>query len=497
CHVVYANDRDAVHSGPYARFGHLGKSFTDDPAIPKNEPGHPIRHRLTRAIPSSQCMVCHMHQPNQFINTYYGFNMWDYESDGAFLWPKEQKDPTEEEKRLSLNHNPEAAAAHGLWTDRSFLAHVSELNPQLQNTQFADYHGHGWIFKAVFKRDRKGNLLDKDNNPVPFTDPDRFKKAVHLMDIHLEKGMHCVDCHFSRDAHGGGNKLYGEDADAIEIGGEDWHGTVEAPARPKTPGPAAPPGGTDLLAGTTPFGRQRFVWRDGRLFQRSMLDKDLEWEVVQVLDSITPGDPHYNEKARLAKTLQKDGKTWGHGDVEEASLAHSNDKMTCFSCHSSWMTSCFGCHLPQEANQKSERYHYEGDFTRQYSSYNPQVVREDVFMLGLHGTDKNHKIAPIRSSSALVLSSVNINRQRFYIQQPPISTSGFSSQAFNPHFPHTVRTAETKTCTDCHISARNDNNAWMSQLLTLGTNYVNFMGRFAWVAEGDEGFEAVGITEWD
>ncbi len=228
-----------------------------------------------------------------------------------------------------------------------------------------------------------------------------------------------------------------------------------------------------------------------------MLDRDLEWEVKQVLDTITPGNLHYNEKARLAKTIQKDGKTWGQSGVEEARLAHSNDKMTCFSCHSSWMTSCFGCHLPQEANQKAERYHYEGGDTRQYSSYNPQVVREDVYMLGVHGTTKNHKIAPVRSSSALILSSVNLNRQRFYIQQPPISTPGFSSQAFNPHFPHTVRTTETKLCADCHVSTLNNNNAWMAQLLTLGTNFVNFMGRFAWVAEGEEGFEAVAITEWD
>lgn len=497
CHAIYANDRDPVRSGPYARFGHWGKSFTKDPTIPKDEPGHPIQHLLTRAIPSSQCMVCHMHQPNQFINTYYGFNMWDYESDGEFLWPKEQKNPTEEEKRISLNHNPEGAAVRGLWTDVHFLARVSEFNPQLKHTQFADYHGHGWVFKGVFKRDRKGNLLDKDGNLVDFADPQKFQKAVHLMDIHLEKGMHCVDCHFSRDAHGDGSKLYGEYASAVEISCEDCHGTIKARATLKTSGPAAPPGGTDLLLGTTPFGRPRFVWRGERLIQRSMLDPNLEWEVKQVFDTITLGHPHYNEKARLAKTIQRDGKTWGRRDVAESQLAHSNEKMTCFACHSSWMTSCFGCHLPQEANQKSEQYHYEGGFFRQYSSYNPQVVREDVIMLGVHGTNKNHRIAPVRSSSALVLSSVNLNRQRFYIQQPPISTPGYSSQAFNPHFPHTVRTVETQKCTDCHVSAANDNNAWMAQLLTLGTNFVNFMGRFAWVAEGKEGFEAVGVTEWE
>jgi hypothetical protein len=117
-------------------------------------------------------------------------------------------------------------------------------------------------------------------------------------------------------------------------------------------------------------------------------------------------------------------------------------------------------------------------------------------MLGINGTVKGNKIAPVRSSSALVLSSENANRARIYIQQPPISAPGYSSQAFNPHVPHTVRSKETKSCTDCHIAKDNDNNAWMAQLLTLGTNFVNFIGRFAWIAEGKAGLEAVAVTEW-
>jgi hypothetical protein len=59
-----------------------------------------------------------------------------------------------------------------------------------------------------------------------------------------------------------------------------------------------------------------------------------------------------------------------------------------------------------------------------------------------------------------------------------------------------VRTTETKTCSDCHLSAKDDNNAIMAQLLLLGTNYVNFVGLNAWTGlEG--GFEAVRVTEWD
>lgn len=496
CHVVYANDRDPSHSGPYAAFGHGGRSASADPTIPKDEPGHPIRHRLTRAIPTSQCMVCHMHQPNSFLNTYLGYTMWDYETDGELLWPTEQQDPTPAERRASLDLNPEGAAARGLWTDPDFLEHVADLNAKAQHTRFADYHGHGWVFRAVYKRDRHGNLLDADGKVVPFDDPDRFDKAVHLEDIHLEKGMHCVDCHFSRDAHGDGTAK-GEYAAAIEIECQDCHGSVGAHTNLKTSGPAAPPGGTDLSLGTTPFGTRRFTWRQGRLFQRSMVDPDREWQVVQVRDTVDPASPEYNPRAARAKTLLRDVVSWGGAPVERAELAHDPSQMTCSTCHTSWMTSCFGCHLPQEANQRSPMQHYEGKTTRNYASYNPQVLRTDIFMLGRNGVFKGGTIAPVRSSSALVLSSTNQNRQRVYVQQPPISTPGFSSQAFNPHVPHTVRTTETRTCSDCHVSEANDNNAWMAQVLTLGTDFVDFIGRYAWVGLGDDGLEAVAVTEWD
>src|SRR5947209_3928614 len=55
CHVVYANDRSPVHSGPYAPAGHLGLTRNPDPTIPKDEPGHPIAHRFTSGVPTSQC----------------------------------------------------------------------------------------------------------------------------------------------------------------------------------------------------------------------------------------------------------------------------------------------------------------------------------------------------------------------------------------------------------------------------------------------------------
>lgn len=515
CHVIYANDRSPVHSGPYAKFGNRGLSQTADSTISKTESGHPIVHQFTSAIPSSQCMVCHMHQPNAFMNTYFGYQMWDYETDAEAMYPQKQKFPSSREAFEMLSANPEEAVLRGHWSDNAFLTAVAEMNPKLQRTQFADYHGHGWNFRAVFKKDRKGNLLDEEGKIIPDSAPHKMhgvvplenapagfcsapecqtaQKAVHLKDIHAEKGMHCVDCHFKQDSHGDG-KLYGEFHNALEIRCDDCHGTIAAPASLRTSGLAAPAGGTALDELYTPFKERRFRKRGNRIVQRSMLQPGLEWEISQVFDTIDPASPNYNARARAAKLATRGGGWWLPG-MPVSNLAHGNDKMECYTCHSSWVTNCFGCHLPQQANWKKKMNHYEGEQSRNWTTYNPQVLRDEAWMLCVNATTKGNKVAPARSSSALLISSVNANREQIYFQQPPISAPGYSSQAFNPHFPHTVRKSETRVCSDCHLSEKNDNNAWMAQTLLLGTNFVNFMGKYVYVAEGTHGFEAIAVTE--
>jgi hypothetical protein len=496
CHVVYANDRDPRHSGLYAKAGHKGLSRSADPTIPKDQPGHPLEHSFTSSIPSSQCMVCHMHQPNVFVNSFLGYTMWDYESDAPFMWPEQEKKPSFAEIRKINQRNPEEAAIRGKWGDPKFLEQVSELNPKLKDTQFADYHGHGWNFRAIYKRDRKGHLLDKDGKIVADTDPQKFKKAVHMSSVHVDVGMHCVDCHFSQDMHGDGH-MYGEVAQAIEIECVDCHGNADEYPTLLTSGPAAPEGGNDLSLARTPFGQLRFEWVGGKLIQRSNMDPDLQWEVSLVKDSVTPGNAHYNPKAARAKLMSADMKrqNWGK-DVTPENRAHKEEEMMCVTCHTSWTTSCGGCHLPIQANWKTERQHFEGGATRNFATYNPQVARDDVFQLGKHGPAKGGRIAPVRSSSALVLSSTNVNREKIYIQQPPVAASGYSSQAFAPHYPHTERKTETKTCEDCHLSASKDNNAIMAQLLLHGTNFMNFIGYNSWIG-GDGAISGVTVTEWD
>jgi len=580
CHVIYANDRSPIHSGPYAKYGNRGTAAAEtddivrnvDPTIPAGEPGHPIEHRFTSGIPTSQCMVCHIHPGTTVMNSYLGYMWWDLETDAELMYPEEEKELTAEGVIQASMSDPNEASARGNWSDPEFLNELTQLNPVLRHNTFADFHGHGWVFRAVFKKDRYGNLLDrrglkltgvtaadrekavsaplaakeiyqvqtqaKAKELVPDeTDAEtvrrlerEFEEAwagvpVHQLDVHIEKGMHCVDCHFIQDAHGN-TKLYGEVRAAVEIACEKCHGNaggrafelvdggVQKPLpgeRPKifTSGPAAEerpgpsPDGRELTAMRTPSGKPRFEIRDDgtgrrKVYQNSMVEADLSWEITQVADTIDPTSLDYNPRSALAKTVRFDEAgqfAWGDRGGDPA-CAHSTTKISCQACHSSWNPTCYGCHLPQKANVKAPDLHNEGDVTRNYVSYDFQTLRDDVFMIAKDGNVTGNRVNPSRSSCAIHVTSYNANREVIYTQQQTISAEGMSGIAFSTNVPHTVRgKGETKACTDCHLSTANDNNAVMAQLFMQGTNFFNFIGRYCWVAGGEHGLFGVIVTE--
>jgi hypothetical protein len=584
CHVVYANDRSPVHSARWAQFGNQGKSFSKDPTVnpDHNQPaatgaaasaaggfpaklstegklsvgtaqvsqinttsGHPIEHKFVRSMPTSTCIVCHVHPGTNVLNSYLGFMWWDNESDAQFMYPKKQKNPTPDDEFKASLHNPEGSAARGLWGDEGFLENLGtpEFNSKLQRMHFADFHGHGWVFRAVFKQDRHGHFLDhrgeivKDVNAANMAEavdyasppldrnqtmkPQADNVPVHLKDIHLEKGMQCVDCHFAQDAHGDGN-LYGETRNPVMVECQDCHGDVDKEAKILTylkdtrasnaddlvigafTGNSAPKNPTaDQIAQRKTFLKNRFEEDGGKLWQKSALDPQKGWYVSQTA-KLNPNGTASEKAGAYAHTIRRDNKTWGTPPAmdeknEDLKLAHSSTNMSCYACHSSWNTSCFGCHLPQRANQRKPMLHNEGSITRNYTNYNYQTLRDDVYMLGIDSSVKGHKVVPIRSACAVMVSSQDALRQSLYTQQQTMSAEGFAGTSFSPYFPHTVRATETKQCNDCHISKDKeghvDNNAIMAQLLLQGTNSVNFLGKWAWVAEGNGGLEAVAVTE--
>jgi len=101
------------------------------------------------------------------------------------------------------------------------------------------------------------------------------------------------------------------------------------------------------------------------------------------------------------------------------------------------MTSCFGCHLSMQANRKIPIVIMRWD-SRNFTTYNYQVLRDDVFMLGRDGTVTGNRIAPFVLQARFW--SVRKTRIANGLFAATDSFGGrFSGQTFNTHVPHTVR----------------------------------------------------------
>src|SRR5206468_6107289 len=114
------------------------------------------------------------------MNSYLGYMWWDEETDGELMYPAKQKYPSAEEYVQAAMNNPDEASARGLWSNPKFLENVRDLNPHLRHTQFADFHGHGWVYKAVYKKDRKGNFLDHRGEVIKNVTTEHLMAAVKM-----------------------------------------------------------------------------------------------------------------------------------------------------------------------------------------------------------------------------------------------------------------------------------------------------------------------------
>src|SRR3546814_19145748 len=67
-----------------------------------------------------------------------------------------------------LRRPPRSTRTDTLLPYTTLFRDVYDVNDTNKDTQFADYHGHGWNFRGIFKRDRSGNLLDAGGNMATY-----------------------------------------------------------------------------------------------------------------------------------------------------------------------------------------------------------------------------------------------------------------------------------------------------------------------------------------
>ena len=146
---------------------------------------------------------------------------------------------------------------------------------------------------------------------------------VHYLDIHLEKGMHCVDCHFVQDVHGNGRLQMevraGCEIQCVELpryyAGQRPTLRLVAPRRTH-PHPMAR--AVDLTAMRTPFDAKRLrAPRRPRLPEFDGRARPAAWEVTQTVDVIDP---------TRTRALQREGSL---GQDGAASRATASSGATC------------------------------------------------------------------------------------------------------------------------------------------------------------------------
>jgi len=132
-----------------------------------------------------------------------------------------------------------------------------------------------------------------------------------------------------------------------------------------------------------------------------MADENKEWEIGSDIDSITPGNVHFSEKSFRAKLIKKDGSV-SRKCGRRKFTAHANSSMTATPAILRGRPPV-RCHLQMTANARQAHAAQQGLLTKNYTSYNFQVLRDDIYMLGVDGTVTGHRIAPARSSCAVLV----------------------------------------------------------------------------------------------
>lgn len=336
--------------------------------------------------------------------------------------------------------------------------------------------------------------------------------STHLMDIHFEKGMHCIDCHFLQDVHGDGH-IYSTNWDHIEIECEDCHGSANL-ATLKTSGPT---GGNDLTKAHDANGIPYFENKNGKIIQRSRVTPGLFWIVPQTKDQTDDlakeahiNNPHISEPGQ--------GSTFADPSKPGQSKL-TNATVECAACHSSWIHNCTGCHVNANIGdlQRLAKDDEDGLFRTAHENEiwftnlpNPGHIDFQLlgqlrapFVLGVSSSSESGRLETFRSSMQAMASLTDQNTNQFAENvsfttfqavdgnsgRQNVATSGV---AMNQTMPHTVRPHEARGCEMCHTLVDNTGKARNEHILAetfgLGVGALSFAGDFG-IAVGANGLE--------
>jgi hypothetical protein len=510
CHMIYR--ADGHNEEPFDKtVKENGKQITTDTVTgqreDKGERGYPAIHQLTTKIPSNQCGICHVFTTRVDVAFKGTFEVEN--NNFNFRWSTTAD---------ANGKNIPFQFTNAKGTKVNMFDNFTTVNVNGQVISDSDGHGDG---EGVSEDLNNNGLLDpgEDKNNNGMLDiPDRLQRSdaqdgrqmrimyggatgsVRLMDVHLEKGMECVDCHFYQDLHGDGN-IYTRNWDAIEIECQDCHGTAKKLATLKTSGPN---GGNNLRQSMDENGTPFFEIRgDGSRIQRSRVRDGLFWRIPQVKEAITKGNEHFSQDAFDAMGVRDSSNPKQFAHINKS---REQGKLECYSCHNAATPQCFACHYTQDyfpkvtpgstlaingqprRNDQQMMEIWMGEkFVPNPNFFFFGIVRSP-FTLGTNGNTEFNKVSTFRSIMELNFSvggpngDTLVENTSFTATTHDLVTGDRprSGSTLNPYMPHTVRLKETKDCDVCHTLRDNSGNIINNNLLAgsfgLGTGRYHDLG---------------------
>ncbi|MBK8978488.1 MAG: hypothetical protein IPM29_21530 [Planctomycetes bacterium] len=439
-----------------------GRSLSQDPNVPKDEPRNPdaidrgerahVRaHRIVSryrtldsgvevgGIDDLTCAGCHQGS-NRTVMQYWGIRL----------------DQNQDVRRG--NQYPADPVAFRNTADDARL-----YDPVLRNRTFNGRNANQYLAFEDYDGD------GRDDTPA---------------DVHAEAGLGCIDCHGSHDLHGGdvehpeAELIRSRMEQATAIACESCHGTLESYAT-TIAGTALD--GTPAQVAVDPDGRPlRHVLRDeqGRYWLTSKLDGRRHY-VVQTRDTaVDTGVVHpvrqaalYSERASFAMGRADGDPATGIGPGQAtpgqplpgSRFCHS-DTMSCASCHAAWTNTCVGCHLVGEFDRGNNFSNITGDRIV-FREKNAEFVYQSPvpFQLG-YGPDG--RITQVSANTKVFFRYEDRDDRQSRVfafadrngggRHPPVP--GLGALGHNALLAHSIRGRVTETqegpryCTACHLT---------------------------------------------
>ncbi len=452
CHMAYSPD---------------GRSRSTDPNVNRLEPANPdqivaperphiMTHRIqnvAKTLPNGEfvtgiqdqaCAGCHQGS-NRTVLQYWGIRL--------------------DQNQDLVNHQqyPANPAAFQNTANDPRL-----FDPAVQNTTFNGRNANQYIAYEDYDGD------NRDDTPA---------------DIHHEAGLGCIDCHGSRDLHGGaindtsGGQIRSRQEQVVAIQCENCHGSVEQYAYTRSCFTYAD---TEAECAVDTKGNPlRHVTREastGNYFLISRVDGRRHY-IPQTRDTVIQNNKTnpltrqlvFNSRASYTMGRADGDVANGIGPMQTNPLLYTNgfshsDSMDCASCHASWTNSCVGCHLGGEYDANPNNFRFSNITGERiiYNQTNADFVYQTTlpFMLGVN-TD--NRITQMTAAEKVFYRYTDLNGNTSQVfafsdrngdgnNPNTAGRNAFPALGHNVMMAHSIRGKITNTtegpryCVACHLT---------------------------------------------